>query len=246
MTPFWLDHLLAALLTGFFPIRAATFGYRRLATASPDQVAAVRHSLYFQAIALQWSLAAGVAALWWWRGRDGSWLGLAPRSAAGLGAGLLVAAALGIGLALVRARARRDPDALDRYLEKLPAIERMLPHTLGERNAFYAVSITAGICEELLYRGYALWYLTHWMGIVPAVAVSSLVFGIGHAYQGIKGMIATALVGLFMALVYLATRSLWTSMALHALIDLHAGALTYTALTRARDDAEEGSATGAG
>jgi CAAX protease family protein len=246
VTPFWLDHALALLLAVFFPIRAATFGYRRLAIASPERVTAVRHALYSQAIALQWSLAALVMALWVWGGRDWAALGLIPRSVPGLVLGLASAGAVAVALWVVRARARARPEMLERYLEKLTHIERMLPRTPGERNAFYAVSITAGICEELLYRGFALWYLSFAMGIVPAVLVSSLVFGIGHAYQGAKGIVTTGLVGLFMAMVYLATRSLWAPMALHALTDLHAGAITYAALKHRAEVARRAPASSEG
>lgn len=233
MTPFWLDHLLVVVLAVFFPIRASTFGYRRLTIAPLDEVDAVRRSLYRQAIALQWGFAAFVALLWMARARDWLSLGLVPRGAAGLWAGLAGAAVLGAVLWRVRSRARRDPEALHAYLGKLRHLERMLPHTRRELHLFYAVAVTAGVCEELLYRGYFLWYLGHWMGPWLAVAVSSLAFGVGHAYQGWKGVLATGLVGVVMALVYLACGSLWPAIALHALTDIHAGALSHSALTQA-------------
>ena len=232
MTPFWLDHLLVVVLAVFFPIRAGTFGYRRLTLAPLERVADVRRSLYLQAIALQWGLSALALWIWWWRERSAATLGLEPRTVVGTGWGLVGAGLVGIGLWIVRMRARRDPDALERTLERLRHLERMLPHTIRERNHFYLVSLTAGICEELLYRGYMLWYLGHWLDTIPAVAVASLIFGVGHAYQGWKGIITTGLVGAVMAIVYLGSGSLWPAMALHAVIDMHAGSLAYAALSR--------------
>ncbi len=233
MTPFWLDHLLVAVLAVFFPIRAATFGYRRLAQAPLEQVQGMRRALYFQAIAIQWALSALMLGLWLARGRSAFALGLAPRDGAGLWWGLMGAAIMGIGLWFVRSRVRRDPEALERTLHKLGHIERMLPRTPSERRSFRAVALTAGICEELLYRGYLLWYLVRWLDVVPAVALSSLIFGIGHSYQGVKGIVTTGLVGVLMAAIYLISGSLWPAMAVHALIDMHAGDLAYAALSRA-------------
>jgi membrane protease YdiL (CAAX protease family) len=226
----WPDHLLFVVLAVLFPIRASTFGYRRLTTAPADRVTDVRHSLYRQAVLIQWALAAWVIAMWWWRGRSWTALGLAPRGWMGPLVGLAAVLVIAVALAMVRERVRRNPETLARYHEKLRHLERMLPHTPLELRSFHGVSWTAGICEELLYRGYLLWYLGHWMGM-PAVAVSSLLFGIGHSYQGWKGVLTTTLVGVVMAFIYLGAGSLWPAMVLHALIDIHSGSLAYAALT---------------
>ena len=61
-------------------------------------------------------------------------------------------------------------------------LELMLPHSRAELALFFKLSITAGICEELLYRGYLIWYLSHWLSIYPAAALASLLFGIARGY----------------------------------------------------------------
>jgi membrane protease YdiL (CAAX protease family) len=237
LTPFWLDHLLVVVLAVFFPIRASTFGFRRLTLAPPDRVADMRRSLYLQAMAVQWGLSALTLGIWWWRRRSATALGLEPQSTNQLGWGLVVAGTVAIAFWIFRMRIGRDPAALDRMQERFRHLERMLPHTLRERNLFYLVSLTAGICEELLYRGYLLWYLAHWLDTIPAVAVASLIFGIGHAYQGWKGILTTAVVGAVMAIVYLGSGSLWPAMAIHAIIDMHAGSLAHAALSRGGESA---------
>lgn len=243
--PSWPDHALAVVLAVFFPLRAATFGYRRLLNAPPERVVEVRRSLYLQAIALQWILAGIAIGLWIRGGRQWVALGLEPRGALGLALGMTLAAAFGLASWAVRARVRRSPEALDHYVEKLRHLERMLPRTRRELNLFYGVSVTAGICEELLYRGYLLWYLGHWLGIGPAIGLASAIFGLGHAYQGWKGIATTGVVGLLFAGIYLASGSLWPAMALHALTDAHAGALSHAALTRGASVVEPGSGTAA-
>lgn len=232
MTPFWLDHLMVVVLTVFFPIRAATFGYRRLVLAPAEHVADMRRALYFQAIALQWALTALALTIWLMAGRSAMALGLEPREPRNVLWGLLGAAVIAAAFWFVRTRVRRDPEALERVLQKLGHIERMLPRSMEEKRIFHFVALTAGVCEELLYRGYLIWYLSRWIDVVPAVIVSSVIFGIGHSYQGVKGIITTTLVGGVMALIYLTAGSLWPAMAVHAIIDMHAGELAHAALNR--------------
>lgn len=232
MTLTLVDHLLAFALAVLFPIRASVLGVRRLRLAAPDDVPRVRLSLYRQAIALQWLLVAVVAALWVGRGRGAHALGLAPV----VGGGALGVA---VGLALVavvvvrqRVRALADDEALAEVRRKLAHLERFMPHAPGELRWFAALSWTAGICEEILYRGYLFWYLAHVMGPLPAAALASVCFGLGHLYQGWRGVLLTAVLGGFFAAVYAVSGSLYAGMLIHALMDLHSGHLAYVAYAR--------------
>ncbi len=99
----------------------------------------------------------------------------------------------------------------------------ILPVTQEERAWFALVSVTAGICEEVLYRGFLIRYLSDgpWhVGLWIALAVASVAFGLGHGYQGLSGIIGTTVLGAVIAVIFLATGSLWLPMALHAIIDL--------------------------
>jgi hypothetical protein len=131
-----------------------------------------------------------------------------------------------------RRKALRDDEALLRLRRRMRNIERMMPRTQDELRWFGRLALTAGICEELLYRGYLLWYLTSWMPVVPAVLVASAVFGFGHAYQGPRGIAVTALIGVFMCAIYLLTGSLIACMLIHALTDLYAGHTAHAAFSR--------------
>jgi len=230
--PTALDHLLAVVLAVLFPIRASTFGYRRLAQASESEVPAVRRSLYRQALWIQWGLVAALGA--WWIARARAWasLGLTiPATPTFLG--ITAAALVGATLLLLQSRrGARDPQVLELVMKRLHNVERMLPHDLGELRVFRALAVTAGVCEEVLYRGFLLWYLGHWMGPVPGLAVAAAVFGVGHSYQGPRGIAVTALVGMVLGLVYLASGSLLPAMLLHAAGDLHSGTLAHAALSR--------------
>jgi membrane protease YdiL (CAAX protease family) len=230
--PTALDHVFAVLLAVLFPIRAAFFGYRRLTTADPDEVPRVRMWLYRQGIAIQWVLVAGAVALWAWQRRSWAMLGVVPRLTWGLfgvAAGFTVVA---LYVLSQRRKALDDEEALSRLRRQMRNVERMMPRSPDELRWFGRLAVTAGICEELLYRGYLIWYLSSWVAVVPAAIVASVVFGFGHAYQGPRGIAVTALVGAFLSAIYLLTGSLIACVVIHAMMDLYAGHMAHAAFSR--------------
>ncbi|OGN93559.1 MAG: hypothetical protein A2Z71_10660 [Chloroflexi bacterium RBG_13_50_21] len=83
----------------------------------------------------------------------------------------------------------------------------------------------AAFIEELFFRGYLFNRITDLFGkeragILIALLATSLLFGAGHAYQGVSGMVDTALAGLVLGLLYLyAGRNLWLPILTHGVID---------------------------
>jgi membrane protease YdiL (CAAX protease family) len=105
------------------------------------------------------------------------------------------------------------------------SVDALLPDTPEERRWLAAVSVGAGISEELLFRGFLFYYLTLWFPHIHSLEcalVTSLIFGIGHLYQGWKGIVSTGLVGLVMAGLYALTGNLLVPMFVHAATDLRA------------------------
>ena len=103
---------------------------------------------------------------------------------------------------------------------------KITPRTRSELAVFLGVAVTAGVWEELLYRGFLMWFLLP-AGVAAAVIGSSLIFGLGHAYQGGRGILVTAAVGLVFAIAYALTTSLWWLMLAHALVDIYGGIAAY-------------------
>lgn len=100
----------------------------------------------------------------------------------------------------------------------------LLPKTLPESLVWIAVSFSAGICEELVYRGYLqrqLWNLTS--SLPAALVLQSVIFGCGHIYQGWKPAIITAVYGLIFGLVAGWRRSIIPSALAHTIIDIMGG-----------------------
>jgi membrane protease YdiL (CAAX protease family) len=85
--------------------------------------------------------------------------------------------------------------------------------------AVVIVTVVA-IVEETVFRGYLmLRFETVSASRAVAVIVSSLVFSLGHGYEGIAGAITVFLLGVVFALIYLWRRSLIAPIVIHFLTD---------------------------
>ena len=84
--------------------------------------------------------------------------------------------------------------------------------------------------EEIVFRGYLLAYFDGLVGPTAAVLASTLMFGLGHAYQGAAGIVRTGIVGLLLAGAYVGTGNLLAPMLLHVVIDATSGMVAYLAL----------------
>lgn len=115
---------------------------------------------------------------------------------------------------------RKRPFLEPRQLESL---RFFLPSSRVERRWFAALSVTAGVCEELLFRGFLVRYLhasaLH-LGLGWAALAAAVCFGTHHLYQGPKGFISTSVGGLIFTAILLVTGSLLAGMIYHAAVDL--------------------------
>nr|WP_240942262.1 CPBP family intramembrane glutamic endopeptidase [Planosporangium thailandense] len=98
----------------------------------------------------------------------------------------------------------------------------MLPRTRAERWHALAVAVGAGVSEELAFRGLLIATGVALFGVSPYVAAAALIvlFGVAHLYQGVGGMVGTALVGALLTGLYLASGSLLLPIVLHVVIDI--------------------------
>jgi membrane protease YdiL (CAAX protease family) len=103
-------------------------------------------------------------------------------------------------------------------------IEQFLPQRPLEIGLWVLVSFTAGITEEIVFRGYlqrqfAALTRSPWI----AVVLQALVFGISHGYQGVPACLRIALFGVFFGLLALWRGSLRPGILAHAGTDIMAG-----------------------
>jgi len=128
--------------------------------------------------------------------------------------------ALGSGLLpLVRPFRRNDPVARERLL-------MIAPRTRKEFAAFYLVCVTAGVAEELAYRGVLFTLLAALLGAWwPAALIAAALFGIVHLFQGWKSAGIAALIGLRDQIVVGLTGTLFVAIVVHMLHDVITGSV---------------------
>jgi membrane protease YdiL (CAAX protease family) len=191
--------------------------------AKPEVTSEERLSLYRSTIAFQW-IAVGIAA-WraWAHGFTLHQLGLVfHRPALLIGVAILGGAILAALHWVNLSRMGRNTSKARESFQRMA--ERILPRTRPETVTFLALAVTAGLCEEFLYRGFAMAALTR-AGLPTWVVVlaSSGLFGLAHLYQGRGGLIGTLLLGVIFGGLRVATGSLIPPIAWHAMIDIVAG-----------------------
>lgn len=226
-----LELALVAVALVILPAMSVYFGLRgnRRAPAPRELL-----SRYFQTMLRGWLIAAATLAAWKASGRPFAELGLAWPPGTGGQIGLAFAAAGALALLYSATFGFRLKDSeLARWKERLDAL-KIAPRTFGEFAAFTPVAITAGVWEELFYRGFLMWFFAPIGGIAGAAVISSAIFGLGHAYQGLAGVLRTTLAGLVFAAFYWATGSLWWLMILHAAVDVFAGLLAFRVYAASR------------
>jgi membrane protease YdiL (CAAX protease family) len=222
---FIVDHLFILLLFIVQPIHGAIEFRRYVARVkagqTPDRV-----KLYTQTIILEWVALAVVALMWHFYDRPVADLGFIAPEGKGFWIGIAVSAALIAFLVYSwYAASRADNESREKNRESIGELAHFLPQTTTDFRRFVAVSITAGIVEEIIYRGFVLWYLSLLMPLWGAVIVSSIFFGLGHSYQGAMGAVRTGLIGFAFAILYVGSGSIWIPIVAHALLDILQGAM---------------------
>jgi membrane protease YdiL (CAAX protease family) len=199
--------------------------YRKLERLPDPLPAGLRTKFYRNVILSQWTLV-GLAALVLYTGRTGVRGRLAilgqtfgPDLSLTLGVAAMMVAGFAVLSSLTLRQLRRaTADQLPAHARRAG---RILPRTHSERVWFVGVAFTAGICEEILYRGYLPWFVWGFTGnMTLAFAVATLAFALGHAYQGRGGVIVTGVLGAFLSVVVVLTRSLVPGQILHVIVDL--------------------------
>lgn len=112
--------------------------------------------------------------------------------------------------------------------------ENVLPRSKKEKILFSFVAFSAGVCEEIVFRGFLLFLMMAVFPDIPiylVVLIPSIAFGISHCYQGLGGVLKTGILGALFMCLYLVTDSLILVMLLHFFMDFSA-----TFLLSGKDD----------
>lgn len=222
----WFALLFAHLLVLFLIIVVPLRGARRyhVLMRRIDRHPELRARFYVQGMLAQWLMLIPLALIVIGLGWSAAALGLqAPED-------LLLWSIIALVLALVVyaqifyiRRVARTAEGRSQLRKSMSGPLHMLPRTPKERGLWFLLSVTAGVCEEVLYRGFLPAYLVHVFPGVPfvlAIIIAAALFGLGHIYQKVTGVLGTGAMGLLFGFLYFFTGSLFLPMILHALFDL--------------------------
>jgi membrane protease YdiL (CAAX protease family) len=228
-----LDVTLFFLLVAFLAPLPDLWLYPRLVRASAAGVPGARPRYYAAGVAFLWILAACAIALAI-RHRLWSSFHIGAVSPLRIAIGSLFVIAHGTLVFRQRRAILAKPERLQRLMQLNQGAEALFPRTRCELRGFSLLALSAGFCEEIVCRGFMMGFLTMRIGVIPAVILSSILFGFAHLYLGMKHVIRTAIIGLAFALIVLASGSLWPAIVIHSIFDLLAGDLAIRAF-RQRD-----------
>lgn len=142
--------------------------------------------------------------------------------------GILTGVAAGtIGFIVARIKANRRVAAPANRLRSLlwrklmPDFSALIPVTTRERLVWVLVAVSAGVCEEIVFRGWLLSTLHGLLKLNGTLLVVSAagIFGLAHIYQKITGVLLATLAGALFCGLYVATGSLLVPILLHVVID---------------------------
>jgi membrane protease YdiL (CAAX protease family) len=103
---------------------------------------------------------------------------------------------------------------------------RILPHDPAELLPYFVLCIAAGVAEEVLYRGTAYRLLLRLgANMFVAVALLAIAFAAAHATQGLRSVIAIALIAIGFHAVVIYTNALLPAIVAHTAYDAIAGLL---------------------
>jgi len=220
VAPRWHTVLFVAL---FLTLSLSGALFQREAHSQPGRLLQHRHvaPLYLSLIAMEWGLFFYVWKAGLYRSGTklceligGRWR--SPKDVA-------VDASLAIGLWTAWMIVERG---WDRWLGPAHAasIQAFLPQRAGEILLWVGVSISAGICEEVVFRGY---FQRQFEGFTRskwiALFLQAALFGISHGYQGLEACVKIAIFGALYGLVALWRRSLRPGMMAHSGGDILSG-----------------------
>jgi membrane protease YdiL (CAAX protease family) len=106
----------------------------------------------------------------------------------------------------------------------LEAVKDLLPQSPAEMVVWVLLSVTAGFCEETVFRGYFQKQFFALTGRVEiAIVLQAIVFGIGHVYQGTKSAFVITIYGALFGILAAKRKSLRPGMMQHAAQDSFSG-----------------------
>lgn len=233
------DILILLTFSVIMPI-SSFIHFRRAVRETPEYISNNRRKHYRTTMFWQWALCIALVLVWQLNGRDWAALGFRFEVGVGLWIGTAITlATLGFFYLQLHQASTGKPGVKEALLKEFGDVALFLPQVRPELNSFYGLSFTAGIVEEILFRGFFIWVFTQFMPLWAAAILGIAIFALVHSYQGWEQLPALLAISAILMGVFLLTGSLLLPMLLHIFGDMIQGRLAFEVLR----DAEYTTAT---
>lgn len=225
----WSDHLFFIIVGIIIPLRTVLGTQPQLARLRFNT--RMKIQLYWGNNIWLWMLTGAAAGVWWFNDRPWDLIGLTPEwvSPSGISAiVLLVFMALYVIETVSEVNGQEQREITTEHMRSQLGF---LPQTAYEYFHFIFLALTAGICEEFIFRGY---FIRYFQCLLPgdytytlAILLPALIFGFVHFYQGWQAVVKIGAMAIMFGYIFLQTESLWLLMIVHAVIDLIGGLIAW-------------------
>jgi len=133
------------------------------------------------------------------------------------------------------------PEALAEARAQWRSKTPFMPANKKEFRRFILMAFTAGICEEILFRGFLMTYLqalSYGSPKFQSMVVSAAVFAVLHVYQGRVAAMKIFAFSLVFGALYILTNSILPSIFIHVLVDLLSGWIGLKVILKAEPENE--------
>ncbi len=222
-TPTFWDHLFVLVVIIVFPVYSKLTIHHVLneikELGEPARIRAYR------GVILTWVLfSAVILGMWWMLGREWADIGLRAAEPQKLIIGLVIATVVTAIFVVPLRNIYLSEERHGELGDQMHGIAVFMPVTHREESGFKGVSLNAGLSEELIFRGYLMWYLGHFFGLWVTAGLSVLLFGLAHLYQGLKMLPGILIVSACAVALYVYTGSLLVPILFHIALDALQGA----------------------
>ena len=233
------DHIVFLLLGILLPAGLFVSGYRRQRASTAGRrmhfPPGLKIRLYYGNGLLLLSLAAICLTVTYFGGR--------PLASLGLSWGRMPYDALSIGLLggftlLYLGDLALEVGSPDRRNESRANLQQLgfLPASGPQFLHFIFLAVSAGVGEEIVYRGYLIGYLDTLLphsplGIFLTLFVPAVAFGLGHFYQGRGAVVKIVAMAILFGVFFYRTQTLWPLMLVHTAVDVVGGLVSWALLS---------------
>ena len=216
---FW-DHLFFVLIAILLPVLSLIRG--KVDMEGVEMEISDKRKFYFANAGILWVGAVMVFLLWLIAGRPFVDMGIRSPVTDTLVVGLTILFV--VAYIVETATELRKENKESEILKAAP----FLPQNYNEFFAFLFLAFSAGVCEEIVYRGFLVNYL---LSVInnPVVAFNvavifpAVIFGVVHMYQGIKSVLKISIMSLLFSTIFIFSQSLLIVMILHFSVDAIGG-----------------------